>query len=380
MSWRAIGLDDPALAIRGAIELRGAATSLRPHRLPGWSDTQMPDPALKLMAAMTSGVRLAFRSSTRRLRLAGEAIGFQMTGAPRRPVAFDLVVDGRLQDRHFDNGGPTLVVGSPPSVSYAPGNPCEIEFEDLPAGDKSIEVWLPQSAQIELHGLAIDAGANLTAAAAGRHWIHYGSSISHAMDAAGPSETWPALAARAAGAELTSLGFAGQCLLDSLVARTIAATPADCISLKIGVNIVNHDAMRERSFVAAVHGFLDTIRDAQPEVPIVVISPIFCGLAETAPGPTIRNDGQGGVAFHHLSRPPEIAAGALTLVRIRALLATIVDRRRDANLHYRCGLDLLDAADAGCLHDGLHPDAEGQRLIAARFTNLCGLGPGFAFE
>jgi hypothetical protein len=338
----------------------------------------MPDPALQLMAAMTSGVRLAFRSDTRRLRLGFEAIGFQMTGTPRRQVAFDLVIDGRLHARRCDNIGPTLVVG--PAVSFAAGNACELVFEDLPAGDKSIEVWLPQSAQVELHRLAIDADASLAAAAVGCHWIHYGSSISHAMDAAGPSETWPALAARAAGVELTSLGFAGQCLLDSLVARTIAATPVDCISLKIGVNIVNHDAMRERSFIAAVHGFLDTIRDAQPEVPILVISPIFCGLAETAPGPTIRSDGQGTVAFYHLPRPPEAAAGALTLVRIRELLAAIVDRRRDANLHYRSGLDLLGAADAGCLHDGLHPDAEGQRLIAARFTNLCSIGPGFAFK
>lgn len=370
MSWRDIAWDDPALAVRGAIDVRRTARGIKPHRLPAWSDAQMPDPALHLMAAMPSGVRLALRSDTRRLRLACEAIGFQMAGTPRRPVAFDLVVDGTLHARRFDETGPTLVIGPPPAVTLAGGTPCEIVFDDLPACDKTIDLWLPQSAQIELHRLAVDAGASLAAAPARPHWIHYGSSISHAMDAAGPSETWPALAARAAGVTLTSLGFAGQCLLDSLVARTIAATPADRISLKIGVNIVNHDAMRERAFIAAVHGFLDTIRDRQPDVPILVISPIFCGLAETAPGPTIRIDGDGVVAFRHVPRSPELDQGALTLVRIRELLAAIVQRRGDANLQYRSGLDLFGAADASHLHDGLHPDAEGQRLIAARFTTL----------
>ncbi len=378
MNWRDVALDDPALAVRGAIEARRSGAGLRPYRLPGWADAQMPDPALQLMAAMTAGVRLVFRSDTRRLRIETQAIGFQMAGTPRRPVAFDLVIDGELQARQFDAAGPTLVIGPPAMVRFDPGDAATIIFDALKSGDKTIELWLPQSAQVELRGLAIDADASFAAAAAGRHWLHHGSSISHAMDAAGPAETWPALAARAAGAELTSLGFAGQCLLDSVVARTIAATPADCISLKLGVNIVNHDAMRERAFVATVHGFLDIVRDRQPDVPILVISPIFCGMAESAPGPTIRSEGDGRPHFHHPPRPPELAAGALTLERIRDLLAAIVDRRRDARLHYRSGLDLFGAADAGHLHDGLHPDADGQRLIAARFTALHGQGNGFA--
>lgn len=337
----------------------------------------MPDPALQLMAAMPSGVRLAMRSDTQSLRLVCTAIGFQMAGMPRRPVVFDLVIDGQLHARRFDREGPTLVLGPPPAISLAAGKPCEIVFDDLPAGEKLIDLWLPQSAQVELHSFAIEPCASLAAVPAARHWVHYGSSISHAMDAAGPSETWPALAARTAGVDLTSLGFAGQCLLDSLVARTIAAAPADLISMKIGINIVNHDAMRERAFIAAIHGFLDTIRDRQPDVPILVISPIFCGVAEAAPGPTLRMDGDGIVSFRHIPRSPELNTGALTLGRIRELLAAIVRQRSDKNLHYRSGLDLFGAADASHLHDGLHPDAEGQRLIAARFSALYGDSLGF---
>jgi len=55
-------------------------------------------------------------------------------------------------------------------------------------------------------------------------------------------------------------------------------TPADFISLKLGINVVNGDSMRERSFIPAVHNFLDTIREKKPNTPILIISPIICTI------------------------------------------------------------------------------------------------------
>jgi hypothetical protein len=43
-------------------------------------------------------------------------------------------------------------------------------------------------------------------------------------------------------------------------------TPADVISLKIGINLVNTDLLRLRAFTPAMHGFLDTIREGHPTV------------------------------------------------------------------------------------------------------------------
>ena len=65
----------------------------------------------------------------------------------------------------------------------------------------------------------------------------------------------------------------------------IASQPADLISLKLGINVVNGDTMRERTFVPAVHGFLDTIRERHPDVPVAVVTPIICPVAEDHPGP-----------------------------------------------------------------------------------------------
>ena len=56
--------------------------------------------------------------------------------------------------------------------------------------------------------------------------------------------------------------------------------------MKLGINAIIRDAMRFRAFVPAAHGFLDTIREGHLETPLVVISPILCGIHEdTLEGP-----------------------------------------------------------------------------------------------
>jgi hypothetical protein len=179
---------------------------------------------------------------------------------------------------------------------------------------------------------------------------------------------------------LTSLGFGGQCHLDQFVARTIRDTDMDVVSLKVGINVINMDSMRERVFVPALHGFLDTIRERRPDVPIVLVSPIYCPSAEHAPGPTVPN---AAGRFVTLSGHDEIRAGCMTLTRVRELIRTAAALRReagDAQLHYVDGLTLFGAADAGELPDDLHPNPAGYRRMGARFARCVfsddGLGLG----
>src|SRR5205085_1587105 len=151
----------------------------------------------------------------------------------------------------------------------------------------------------------------------------------------------------------------GQCQLDVFMAQAIAALPADAISLELGVNVVNADSMRERVFVPALHGFLDAIRAGQPGTPILVISPIIFPHAENRPGPTVRSE-EG--TFLAVDRPAELATGALSIGRIRELLAHAVELRRsegDADLHLVDGRELFGPDDVDDLPDGLHPNAVG---------------------
>jgi hypothetical protein len=380
MTLRSVAWDDPALAIRGAFHLKPTAAGVLPRRLPGWTLAQMPDPALDMMASMPSGVRLVLRTGARRLELDVMERGLQFQSAQRRPATFDLRVEDKLLRRLEAVAGPTVIVDGtsrPPAIRIEPGEPSTLLFDDLPDGPKTLEIWLPQSATVELRGLRIDGDLLPPVASDRRRWAHYGSSISHGMEADGPSESWPAVAARTAGVDLTSIGLGGQCHLDGMVARTLRDADVDLISLKLGINVLNGDSMRERAFIAAAHSFIDTIRDAKPVTPILVVSPILCPAAEDRPGPTL-NDGQ---AIYTPDRPEVLALGALTARRIRELLAGIVERRRregDLHLRYLDGLALFAEADLADLPDGLHPNAEGLRRMGERFAALA-FGPGGAF-
>jgi hypothetical protein len=338
----------------------------------------MPDPELGFAAQMTSGVRLAFRTDAQRIELDLEETGLRRGAGERLAVRVDLLIDGGLYDRQPISGGPTLHLDNSTSVHVfhqIAGRPSTVCFAHLPKGFKDVEIWLPHTAATELHDLRLPLDAYLQLKPANLpRWSHYGSSISHGMEADGPSETWPAIAARLGGLNLMSLGFAGQCHIDGMVARALAESCPDVISLKLGANIVSRDSMRERAFVPAVDSFLDLIRERLTAVPVLVVSPIICPAAESQPGPILPSGKQ--VRVPH--RPKDLATGALSMGRIRDLLTAIVDRRRshgDLNLHYLDGRQLFGAADVGDLRDGLHPNGSGLRRIGERFAELA-LGPG----
>jgi hypothetical protein len=366
-----ISPNHPALAFRGAYEVKATPHGAMPRRLPARVTAQSPDPGLEFMANMPSGVRLTFRSDTRHLELDVHEMALQMKGDARLRMAFDLYEDGVLAMSRAATEGPTVVIDRatmPPGIEMLPGTASTLQFDELRAGMKTIEIWLPQCGSVELRGLRIDTGARIEPVAVTRpRWVHYGSSISHGMEASTPSHTWPATAARIAGLDLTNLGVAGQCQLDPGVARIIRDGAFDLISLKLGINVINLDSMRERVFAPMVHGFLDTIREGKPNTPVLVVSPIICPVAEAHPGPTIPTS----TVVRVPQRPAELGYGALSLTRIREMLAWIVAVRRaegDTALHYLNGLDLFGPNDVSDLPDGLHPNAAGLVRMGERFA------------
>jgi hypothetical protein len=183
------------------------------------------------------------------------------------------------------------------------------------------------------------------------------------------------VAALSAGVELANLGFGGGAMLDGFVARAMRDTPADAISLKLGINIVNSDAMRLRAFTPAVHAFLDTIRDGHPDTPILVVSPLFCGIHEETPGPGAFDTAalaEGRVAFVATGDRADVPAGRLNLRVIRAELERIVAERSasDSHLAYLDGLTLFgeDDALAHPLPDRLHLGPAAHRIVGERFA------------
>ncbi|MFD5285388.1 GDSL-type esterase/lipase family protein [Streptomyces rubrogriseus] len=365
--------------LRGALDVERTERGLLPHRLPARARAQNNDGQLAMAESQPSGVRLALRTRATVLELDTLPTKRVYVGVPPRPDGvYDLLVDGRPAGRGTVVGGNTLTIDmTTGAAAVEPGEVGTLRFADLPEGTKDIEIWLPHNETTELVALRTDAPVEPAPDPGRRVWLHHGSSISHGSDAASPTTTWPALAASLGGVELINLGLGGSALLDPFTARAMRDTPADLISVKIGINVVNADLMRLRAFGPAVHGFLDTVREGHPTAPLLVVSPILCPVQEDTPGPLAPDFSglaEGRLRFVATGDPAERASGKLTLNVIRDELSRIVSERAadDENLYYLDGRELYGQADAADLPlpDDIHPDAATHRLIGERFAEL----------
>ncbi|PNG19365.1 SGNH/GDSL hydrolase family protein, partial [Streptomyces cahuitamycinicus] len=339
--------------LRGALDVERTEHGLLPHRLPARARAQNTNAQLAMAEAQPSGVRLVFRTAATAVELDTLRTKRDYTGFPPRPDGlYDLLVDGVPAGRAEGTGGNVLTVDLATwAGEVTPGPVGTVRFTGLPAREKDVEIWLPHNETTELVALRTDAPVTPAADRGRRVWLHHGSSISHGSDAASPTAIWPAIAALRGGVELVNLGFGGSAMLDPFTARAMRDAPADLISVKTGINIVNADAMRLRAFGPAVHGFLDTIRDGHPDTPLLLVSPIHCAIHEDTPGPTAPDSeeiGKGRLTFAAMGDPAETPAGKLTLTVIREELARIVEQRAadDPNLHYLDGLALYGPKDA----------------------------------
>lgn len=317
--------DHPALEWAGAIEVEHTPEWSRAWRLPFNRLDLFPDDGLRQRASMNAGVRIRFRTTS-------TSVGVVVSPpeAPAEIAPIDLVSDGAY------------------IATVSLGDDDRFGFSSLPAGDKVIELWLPQFGDVRLTNLTLDAGADLTSAglSSSPRIVTYGSSITHCRAAASPTRTWPAIVARELGLHLTCLGYGGQAHLDQMIARMIGGLPADVITACMGINVYGNGSFNARSFFPAVLGFLSTIRDKHPETPILAISPIISP-----------------------EREESLNSAGMTLREIRADVAAAVDalrRHGDANLHLLNGLEVIGPAEESVLFDGLHPDAKGYELMASR--------------
>ena len=312
---------DPRLTWAGAVSLEVTDEWVQPWRIPH-EDRALFFETLQERAAAPAGVRIALVSDTR--SIAG-------TFLPHPGLtSLDLCCDGELVGSQALAGKHTFA------------------FEGLPAGEKRIELWLPQMGRFRLKALTIDDGVSLAPFEDSRpKWVTYGSSISHCGAAESPVYTWPAVVARGHDLNLTCLGFGGNCHLEPMVARTIRDLPADFLSMCVGINIYGARSLGPRTFRSAVIGFVQTVREKHPETPYVVMSPIYSPTRETTPN-----------------------AVDLTLEIMRQEVAAAVDLLRDhgdAHVHYVDGLSVFGPEQSDLLPDDLHPDAQGYKVLGRHF-------------
>jgi lysophospholipase L1-like esterase len=332
---REIRADDDVLTWAGALSVEHLPGWSRPWRLPHDRISLFPGGELRGRAAMPAGVRLVLGTDAR--VLAGQAA---VQGVE---VPLDAVVDGAI-------------------VASAPVGPDGRFALDLPPGDKRLELWLPQFGTFRLVSVAVEDGARVWAASDGGsgpgggrgpggealarpRLVAYGSSLTQCRQAASPARTWPALVARELGLDLTCLGFAGEAHLDPMVARVVRDLPADVVVACLGINVYGAGSYSERSLLPALLGFLSTVRDGHPGVPVLVVSPLASPRRED-----------------------RLGRAGLTLAQVREQVAeavALLAAHGDPDLHLLDGRTVLGPEHGHLLGDGLHPGPEGYAHMAS---------------
>ncbi|MFF0739932.1 GDSL-type esterase/lipase family protein [Streptomyces sp. NPDC004111] len=337
---RTVACNDPALRFRGAVSVQrgpdGAWVS--PWRVPyGEARLHLPEGGIG-RAAMPAGVRLTFRTDSRTLVCRYRAAPAPRLNGPQELPRLDVVCDGR----------------SPVTVALtADGGDAEFRVAHLPGRPVTVELWLPTYHQFKLRSLVLDAGASLAPDTSERpRWVHYGSSISQGRGAASPVRAWPALVAREAGLDLTSLALGAACCLQPMTARLMRDQEAELLTACVGINVQALGSHSPDAFSSALVGFVRTVREGHPDTPFVLMSTIVAPDRETVPGPS-------GLTVQDCRRRTEEA--------VRLLRA-----HGDTELHYVDGLDVFGPCDAELLLepvglDRLHPGPAGHPVFAERF-------------
>jgi hypothetical protein len=310
---------DGVFTFEGAVSVAYADGYAQPWR----ADYRLEKLIPYLQIKQCAGVRLCFTTDAEAAEL--------HIAAYEHPRRLDIYADGRLID----------------TVTVEPGQQW-VPLGSLGRGEKAVEVWFDQQAPFQIAAVSVAGSATVCKTMDCRkRWVHYGSSISQSAFQCTPSKLWTARVARETNLHLTNLAFSGNCKLDPMICETMAGLSADLFIFKLGINLWYGDLTR-RTFLPGIIGLIRRVREKHPATPIVLISPIYCPTREVVPsGP-----------------------GHLTLVEMREIVKEAAGLFRglgDENIYYLDGLQLLRKDQAGCLRDGLHPDAEGQSFIAENF-------------
>jgi lysophospholipase L1-like esterase len=302
------------------------------YRQPVWELAQSP-----------SGGRIRFRSNTSLLAIRLEY--------PEPPNMKNLHAFGQSGvDLYAD--GVYRGTGTADRDSK-PGKTSEYTyFKDKPPIYREITLYLPLYMPVKVLAIGLDAEAQVQPAkpfAVSGPVVFYGTSITQGGCASRPGMSYQAILGRMLNLDFVNLGFSGNGKGEPELARAVASISASCFVLDFAQNNPTVDSLAQ-----VYKPFLETIRSAHPETPVLVITPIYA-------------------AHESWSRDARLES-------MRELIRQVAAKRIAAGDHYLEiveGTDLLGPSRGDGLVDGTHPNdlgfqwmAEG---LAARIAKVLGL-------
>ena len=241
------------------------------YRLPEWMDfTKMKRRGIKRAAARTTGGTVRFATDSPVVVARSMIKEGACSDASHRPrianAGFDLYVDcGTPNERAFRP--------SPhPTPEGAQGKEPILLIADEIAKDgkmREYTVFLPLFSELTELEIGVAPGSRIAAPRPQKikdPICFYGSSITQGGCASRPANTYCALLCRAVDAPQINLGFAGNAKGEPAIAEAIS-------KLKMSVFVMDYDFNASPSLLAETHEpFFKIVRDAQPDLPIIIIS------------------------------------------------------------------------------------------------------------
>ena len=312
----------PELEYRGLVGERRALLRRVPDK---WRERLPADTWFRLGAA--SGVRVAFRTDSPTIAVRAEWLSRQ---TDRATGEIDLYQNGEFYGQLRCPG-----LGAAEGVIY-----------DGPARDRCVELYMPPYAEVRLAGVGVDEGASVQPPAPldGPRLLFYGDSITHGSTTARAGTTYPARIARRLGVDFVNLGVGGSARGESGMAEIAASLRADLIVLAYGVNTFGSSYEEPRAFERTYDTFLAVLRWGQPDVPILMVTPLF-----------------------HTCEFEQTTRGGAKLEEYRRVIREVVYRRQsfgDGNLILLEGHGLIGPGQGDLLADHVHPNDAGFAAIA----------------
>jgi hypothetical protein len=297
-------------------------------RLPESSKDKFPKPVWNL-AMSPSGARIRFRTDSTTL-----AVRLEYPSAPNMAnmhafgqTGVDLYTDGVYRS--------TAIADK----EAKPGKIYEhVYFNERPRAWHEVTLYLALYKPVKVLGVGVDREARLEKAAAfaaARPVVFYGTSITQGGCASRSGMSYQAILGRLLNVDFVNLGFSGNGKGEPEVAEAVSQIDASCFVLDFAQNNGTVASLRE------VYGpFLDRLRKAHADTPILAITPIFS--TREASGGT----GNEGMREH-----------------IRQVVSQRIGAG-DRNLQLVEGTDLLGPSRSDGLVDGTHPNDLGFEWMA----------------
>ena len=298
------------------------------HRLPAASKDKFPPPVWNL-AKSPSGGRIRFRTDSTTL-----AVRLEYPSPPN------------MNNMHaFGQTGVDLYTGNDyrgtavADKNAAPGKVYEhVYLSDKPRAWREATLYLALYKPVKVLAVGVDSEARFEKPAqffVSRPVVFYGTSITQGGCASRPGMSYQAILGRMLNIDFVNLGFSGNGKGEPEMAEAVSQIDASCFVLDFAQNNGTVASLRE------VYGsFLDRLRKAHADTPILAITPIFS--TREASGGT-ENEGM----REHIRQVVSQRIGA-----------------GDRNLQLVEGTDLLGPSRSDGLVDGTHPNDLGFEWMA----------------